>query len=114
MLGKTWLDYGVRMSNFPGRLQGPALEPTYVTIEVADNRLRMVAGRRRMGSYALDDIEVERTSIYRFSITVDEDTLEFFPDEPSGFADAVGAVIDLRESTGRFGLKARIEKAVGG
>jgi len=102
------------MSNFHGRLQGPALEPTYVTIEVADNRMRIVAGRRRMGSYPLDDVEVERTSIYRFSLTVDTDTLEFFPDEPSEFSEAVGAVIDLRESTGRFGLKARIEKAVGG
>ena len=101
------------MSNYVGRLQGSALDPTYVTIEISESRLRIVAGRKHMGSWALKDVQIERTSIYRFSLEVDGDRLEFFPDEPSEFSDEVGAVIDLRESSGRFGLKARIEKAVG-
>jgi hypothetical protein len=102
------------MADFVGRLQGPSLEPTYVTIEVEDGRFRIVAGRRHMGSWPLEKIEVERTSIYRFGLTVEGDSLEFFPEDPSGFSATVGAVIDLRESKGRFGLKARIERASAG
>ncbi len=102
------------MANFEGRLQGPSLEPTYVAIQIDEGRLRIVAGRKHMGSWNMDDVEIERTSIYRFSLNVEGDQLEFFPEDPSAFSDAAGAVIDLRESTGRFGLKARIEKAVGG
>ena len=66
-----------------------------------------------MGSWPLDTVSVERTSIYRFSLDIEDDHLEFYPDDPSGFADAAGAVVDLRETRGRFGLKARIEEAAG-
>jgi len=99
------------MAEFQGRLQGPKLEPAYVTAEVADDRFRLVAGRRHLGSWPLKAIAVERTSIYRFALEIDGDHLEFFPEDPSGFSDSVGAVIDLRETRGRFGLKARIERA---
>ncbi len=99
------------MAEFVGRLQGPKLEPAYVTIEVSDGRFRIVAGRRQMGSWPLTKIAVERTSIYRFSLEIDSDSFEFFPEDPSEFSNSVGAVIDLRETRGRFGLKARIERA---
>ena len=101
------------MANFLGRLQGPSLEPTYVTMEVADNRLRIVAGRRHMGSWPLTAVSVQRTSVYRFALEIDGDHLEFFPEDPSEYSDAVGAVIDLTEKKGRFGLKARIQDAAG-
>jgi len=101
------------MANYLGRLQGPSLEPTYVTMEVVEDRLRIVAGRRHMGSWPLSAVSVQRTSVYRFALEIDGDKLEFFPEEPSEFSDAVGAVIDLTERVGRFGLKARIQDAAG-
>ncbi len=82
-----------------------------VSIDIGDGRFRVSAGRRQLGSWAQQRVVAERTSIYRFEINIDGDQFEFFPDDPSGFSDAVGAVIDLTESKGRFGLKARIEKA---
>ena len=99
------------MAQFVGRLQGSSLEPSLVTIDVSEGRFRIVAGRRQMGSWPIDRITVERTSIYRFTLEIEGDNLEFFPEDPSRFSDAVGAVIDLRETEGRFGLKARIERA---
>lgn len=99
------------MATYAGRLQSETLEPSFVTIEISEGRFRVVAGRRHMGSWSLDQIKAHRTSVYRFALTIEGDEFEFFPEDPSSFSDAVGAVIDLRERSGRFGLKARIEKA---
>lgn len=101
------------MANYLGRLQGQNLEPTYVTMEIAEDRLRIVAGRRHMGSWALSNVTAQRTSVYRFALEIDDDHLEFFPEDPSEFSDEVGAVVDLREKKGRFGLKARIQDTAG-
>ena len=101
------------MASFEGRLQGATLEPSYVTMEVADNRIRIVAGRRHMGSWPLTKVRAQRTSVYRFSLEIDNDHLEFFPEDPAEFSEAVGAVVDLTETAGRFGLKARIQDAAG-
>lgn len=102
------------MAQYAGRLQSEDLDPSFVTVDVSDGRFRIVAGRRHMGSWALEKITAERTSVYRFTLTIDGDRFEFFPEDPSSFSDAVGAVIDLRETKGRFGLKARIEEATRG
>lgn len=99
------------MATYTGRLQSETLQPSFVTIEIDEGRFRVVAGRRHMGSWSLDQIKADRTSVYRFALTIEGDEFEFFPEDPSSFSDAVGAVIDLRERSGRFGLKARIEKA---
>jgi hypothetical protein len=99
------------MAYYPGRLQGPRLEPTSVTVEVDDGRLRITAGRRHMGSWPLTTMEILRTSIYRFAFEIEGDTFEFFPDDPSAFSDAAGAVVDLTGRAGRYGLKARIQDA---
>lgn len=102
------------MAYYVGRLQGSRLEPTNVTIEIDDGRFRITTGRRHMGSWPMREVKVERTSIYRFSFDIENDHLEFFPDDPSEFSDAVGAFIDLTDSKrGRFGLKARIQNASG-
>ena len=91
------------------------MDPRYVTVEIGDDgQLRIVAGRRRMGTWPLEQVDVERTSVYRFTLRVDDEMFEFFPEEPASFADAAGAVVDLSELKGRFGLKARIEKASSG
>jgi hypothetical protein len=87
------------------------LEPTAVTIEIADGRFRVVAGKRHLGSWPVDQIVIHRTSVYRFAFEIEGDGFEFFPDDPSAFSNAAGAVVDLTEAKGRFGLKARIEDA---
>jgi len=102
------------MPHFTGRLQGPDLEPATVLVDINDGRFRISAGRLHIGSWPVDRIRVERTSIYRFDLTIDGDRFDFLPEDPSAFSDAVGAVIDLTEPSGRFGLKARIERAAGG
>jgi len=99
------------MAHYTGRLQGPDLDPTTVLIDIDDGRFRISAGRLHIGSWPVDRIRSERTSIYRFDLTIEGDRFDFFPDDPSAFSDAVGAIIDLTEASGRFGLKARIERA---
>lgn len=99
------------MARFTGRLQGAALEPSTVLIDIDDGRFRVSAGRKQLGSWALAAVRAERKSIYRFDLEIEDEQFEFTPDDPSGFSNAVGAVIDLTETKGRFGLKARIERA---
>jgi hypothetical protein len=99
------------MAEFTGRLQGPSLQPSSVLIDIGDGRLRVSAGRRHLGSWALPSITASRTSIYRFSLDIDGERFDFYPDDPSMFSDEVGAVIDLTEPKSRFGLRERIEKA---
>lgn len=98
------------MAHYTGRLQGPELDPTTVLIDIDDGRFRISAGRLHIGSWPVERIRAERTSIYRFDLTIEDDNFDFFPDDPSAFSDSVGAIIDLTESSGRFGLKARIER----
>jgi hypothetical protein len=97
--------------HYTGRLKAQRLEPTAVTIEIAEGRFRVVAGKRHLGSWPIDTLEVHRTSVYRFAFDIEGDTFEFFPEDPSAFANAAGAIIDLTETKGRFGLKARIQNA---
>lgn len=99
------------MPRFTGRLQGEALEPSTVLVDIDDGRFRVSAGRRQLGSWSIEKIKAERTSIYRFDLEIEGERFDFFPDDPSGFSSTVGAVIDLTETKGRFGLKARIERA---
>ena len=101
------------MAIYLGRLQSADLEPTPVKMETVDDRLRIVAGRTQMGSWPLASVSVQRTSVYRFALEIEGDSLEFFPEEPLGFSEAVGAVIDLTEKQGRFGLKTRMQEAAG-
>lgn len=99
------------MAQFKGRLQGPKLEPSNVLIDIGDGRFRVSAGRLQLGSWALDKIKAERTSIYRFSLDIADEHFDFYPDDPSQFSDSIGAIIDLTESKGRFGLRQRIERS---
>lgn len=98
------------MSSYAGRLQGVGLEPSTVLIDIDDGRFRVAAGRRQLGSWPLEAINAERKSIYRFELVIGDEMFDFTPDDPNDFARAVGAVVDLREATGRFGLKARIDR----
>jgi hypothetical protein len=99
------------MVQFTGRLQGQKLEPSSVLIDIADGRFRVSSGRLQLGSWSLDRIAAERTSIYKFGLDIDGEHFDFYPNDPSTFSDAVGAVIDLSEPRSRFGLRERIERA---
>lgn len=99
------------MAQFTGRLQGEDLEPSRVLIDIGDGRFRVSAGRLQLGSWALEVITAKRTSIYKFLLDIDEEHFDFYPDDPSTFSDAIGAIIDLTEPRGRFGLRQRIERA---
>jgi hypothetical protein len=101
------------MAQFTGRLQGSDLEPSRVLIDIGDGRFRILAGRLRVGSWSLAVVTAERTSIYKFSLDIDGEHFDFYPDDPSTFSDRIGAIIDLTESKGRFGLRERIERAAG-
>jgi hypothetical protein len=99
------------MAQFTGRLHGPTLEPSNVLVDIADGRFRVSAGRLHVGSWALEKIQAERTSIYKFSLDIEGEIFDFYPDDPSTFSDSIGAVIDLSGSRSRFGLRQRIERA---
>lgn len=99
------------MVQFRGRLQGSTLEPSNVLIDIGEGRFRVSAGRLHVGSWALEKIRAERTSIYKFALDIDDEVFDFYPDDPSTFSDSIGAVIDLSESKSRFGLRQRIERA---
>lgn len=102
------------MAQFTGRLQGPRLEPSNVLIDIGDGRFRVSAGRLHVGSWHLSTITAERTSIYKFSLNIGGEPFDFYPDDPSTFSDTIGAIIDLTEPRGRFGLRERIERAASG
>ena len=99
------------MVQFTGRLQGQKLEPSSVLIDISDGRFRVSAGRIQLGSWPLDRIATERTSIYKFGLDIEGEHFDFYPNDPSTFSDAVGAVIDLTEPKSRFGLRERIDRA---
>jgi hypothetical protein len=101
------------MAQFTGRLEGSGIEPSRVLIHIGDGRLRISSGRLHVGSWSLDEVDAERAGIYKFNLVFAGHEFLFFPDDPSSFSNAVGAIIDLTEA-GRFGLKARIEEATAG
>lgn len=101
------------MAQYLGRMQGNSLEISYVTVQIEDGRFRIMAGRRPIGSWPLEKIHAERISIYKFDLNIDGEIFEYFPEDPSGFSDEIGAVVDLTNTSGRFGLKRRIAEASG-
>lgn len=102
------------MAQFTGRLQGNGLEPSRVLIDIGEGRFRVSAGRLHVGSWPLEKVSAERTSIYRFALQIGGEEFDFFPEDPTMFSDAFGAYIDLTEAKGRFGLRQRIEQAAAG
>lgn len=90
-----------------GRLQNKDGHTALVEFKVDDHGiLRIRSGRRPIGAWALNEVTFERLSLFRFGMTVEDETFLVIPDDPTAFARAVGAVVDLRE--GRFGLAARL------
>lgn len=99
------------MSLFQGRLNAhPNGEPFTASVLVEDGRARIWSGHRRIGVWEVDALRCERVGVFKFHLILDGVTHVFVPDDPAGFADAVGAVVDLRP-TSRFGLGERVKAA---
>jgi hypothetical protein len=72
--------------------------------------VRVVAGHRRLGAWPVEQVHCERVTVFRFHLELEGREYTFAPDDPSAFADAMGAVIDLRPKA-RFGLGDRVKAA---
>jgi hypothetical protein len=99
------------MATYEGRMRGEKLGLSHVVLRLDDDqRLRIFTGPVAVGSWPMTRVSAERTSIYRFSLDIDGEVFEFFPEDPLGFSEAIGAVIDLTP-TSRFSLKEAIERS---
>ena len=94
-----------------GLLQPPNGDPFRVSVQVDDGRCRIWTDRRRLGSWDLAEMHTQRTSLVGFSLVLDGLVHSFKPDDPHGFSDGVGDVIDLRDPKSRFGLMDRVRRA---
>lgn len=102
------------MPNFQGRLvahEGDA-DSVDATFQIEEDWVRVFAGHRRFGAWERTHLKAERVSVFRFHVTLGDRTYTFTPDDPGGFSDAIGAMVDAR-SESRFGLKERIEAVRG-
>ncbi len=99
------------MAEFDARIQHPddPAEGLRVLIQIDDDRMRVRAGKERLGSWLLGEIDVERVTPFRFRVTVEGEPMIVSPEDPAGFAEATGAFVDLR--TARFGLADRLRRA---
>ncbi len=101
------------MAVYEGTLAPHLMEgdPTRARFVVDDGWVRVVVGHRPLGTWRVSDIECERVTLTRFSVKLNGDAYTFMPDDPGGFSDDIGAVVDLRP-TARFGLGPRVRAAL--
>ncbi|MFQ5966813.1 MAG: hypothetical protein ACE5MI_04265 [Acidimicrobiia bacterium] len=92
-----------------GRLETVDGHTALVDFKVDEGKLSIRSGRRPIGSWPLREISFERTSLFRFRMVVEDEAFHVIPDDATAFAQAVGAIVDLRQ--GRYGLSARIEES---
>jgi hypothetical protein len=59
----------------------------------------------------LEKLIFERRGVREFTFSAHGQAWTFVSDNPAGFSDAVGVVIDLRPTTSRFGLGERVKAA---
>ena len=99
------------MKTFTGQMSPHDSGDSYDATVLLDGQwLRIMQGHRRLGAWAIEDVAVERLTVFRFHITFDGEKHTFAPDDPSGFAETINVVVDLRPKT-RFGLGDRVRKA---
>lgn len=99
------------MAAFDVRIQHPGdpAEGLRVQIQIDDGRIRVRAGNERLGSWSLEEIEIERITPFRFRLTVEGEPMIVWPEDPAGFAEETRAFVDLRSA--RFGLAERLRRA---
>ena len=101
------------MQTFHGMLQATADRalPLKISFQIDDGRIRMWSDRHRIGSWSADQVHVQRESIFRFLVAIDDEAYAFSPEDPSGFAAAVDIEIDLTTAgRPRFGLADRLRQ----
>lgn len=99
------------MRNFKGQIASHVTGDQYVaTIAVDGEMVRIWNDHKRVGAWPVQDVKCERVTVFRFQLHLDGVLHTFQPDDPGGFAESVGAIIDLRPKT-RFGLGPRVKKA---
>jgi len=99
------------MTRHSGLLHRPNMADASVLIQVSGGRCTIVgAPGRWIGSWPVGEAKFERLSLREFEFSVSEQHWVFVSDDPAGFADAVGVVVDLRP-TARFGLGERVRQA---
>lgn len=99
------------MQNFTGRMSPHDGGDSFAAAIFIDGQwLRLMSGSRRIGAWAVDDVVIERMTVFRFQITIEGSTYTFAPDDPAGFASGADVVVDLRPAS-RFGLGERVKKA---
>lgn len=102
---------GETMKSYTGRLSPHDGGETIAgTIHIDGHWLRLMQGNRRVGAWSLEDVLVERLTVFRFNVTLDGVKYTFAPDDPAGFSESVNVVVDLRPAS-RFGLGERVRKA---
>lgn len=100
------------MQLFRGQLLShEAGHATHVTVQVENDWVRIYSEHKRFGAWSASDLKVERLTVFRFQLNIDGVIHTFTPDDPNGFSEAVGAVIDLRPKS-RFGLGDRVKAAL--
>lgn len=100
------------MRSFRGRLVSHAYKSAGDTVNVGldDDWIRIWNAHKRIGSWRIAEVACERVTVFRFTLDLDGIVHTFTPDDPGGFAGAIGAIIDLRP-TSRFGLGERVKAA---
>jgi hypothetical protein len=97
--------------NFRGQLVAHEGSADYLaTVAVDGDWIRIWNEHKRVGAWPVADIQCERVTVFRFQLTLDAIVHTFHPEDPGGFAESVGAIIDLRP-TSRFGLGPRVKAA---
>lgn len=97
--------------NFKGQLTSHTTGDQFVAMVAVDGEMvRIWNEHKRVGAWPLGDVNCERVTVFRFQLTLDDVVHTFQPDDPAGFADSLGTVIDLRPTT-RFGLGPRVQAA---
>jgi len=101
-------DRGDTIGEFEARIQnqGDTTLGLRVHIQIENQRLRMWAGANRLGSWPLEEVGIERLTPFRFRVVIEGDPMIVAPEDPTGFAAATNAFIDVRAP--RFGLADRI------
>ncbi len=102
------------IGEFEARIQnqGDSARGLPIHIQIERGRIRIWAGANRLGSWPLEEVQIERLSPFRFRVVVEGDPMVVTPEDPTGFAEATNALIDLRPP--RFGLADRIRSSRNG
>ena len=93
---------------YAGRLQTTDGDVVQVDFGLNGGRVSLRSGRSHLGSWRDEEVEVERLTLFRFRVRVEGEEFILVPDDPTGFAQATKASVDLRH---RFGISDRLNGA---